>query len=159
MRLGELVVNTRAPDCSGATCLEQPQDFTVTRSNLIPHPDFERLDQNIIHDIGLIRLPRPAELNRGVIPACLPEPDTSLAGVRGTIVGWGFTSAKRQVFKILEKVRDPNGGISHVPETHQQKAELTVMANSQCGFWSDILTGGLMPSQMCAGNSRQCCHE
>ena len=35
VRLGELDVNTRGPECSGVTCLEQPQALTVTRSNLI----------------------------------------------------------------------------------------------------------------------------
>ena len=42
VRLGELDVNILDPECSGVTCLEQPQDFTVTQSNLIPDPDFER---------------------------------------------------------------------------------------------------------------------
>ena len=67
-------------------------------------------------------------------------------------MGWGFTSAKRQAFKILEKVRDPNG-VVQVAETHQQKAELRVLDSSQCGFWSEALTGGLRPSQMCAGDT------
>ena len=44
----------------------------------------------------------------------------SLTGVRGTIVGWGFTSARNQTFKLLEKVQELNG-VSQVPETHQQK--------------------------------------
>ena len=35
-------------------------------------------------------------------------------------MGWGFTSEKRQAFKVLEKVQNPNG-VSQVPETHQQK--------------------------------------
>ena len=35
-----MVVNTVDSECSGVTCLEQPQEFTVTRSNMIPHPNF-----------------------------------------------------------------------------------------------------------------------
>ena len=65
-------------------------------------------------------------------------------------MGWGFTSTKKQAFKILEKV---DNGLAQVPESQQQKAELTVLANSQCGFWSAALTGGLRSSQMCAGDS------
>ena len=49
MRLGELDVNTLDPVCSGVTCLEQPQEFTVTQSNLIPHPDFERETRSEYH--------------------------------------------------------------------------------------------------------------
>ena len=67
-------------------------------------------------------------------------------------MGWGFTSAKRQAFRILEKVKEANG-VATVPETHQQKAELRVLDNSQCGFWSGALTGGLRSSQMCAGDT------
>ena len=33
------------------------------------------------------------------------------------------------------------------------QAELTVLDNSQCGFWSDALTGGLRPTQLCAGDT------
>ena len=65
-------------------------------------------------------------------------------------MGWGFTSTKKQAFKILEKV---DNGLAQVPESQQQKAELRVLANSQCGFWSGALTGGLRSSQMCAGDS------
>ena len=65
-------------------------------------------------------------------------------------MGWGFTSTKKQAFKILEKVDNSS---AQVPESQQQKAELRVLANSQCGFWSGALTGGLRSSQMCAGDS------
>ena len=70
-----------------------------------------------------------------MIPACLPDPGANLTGVRGTIVGWGFTSTKRQAFKILEEVQDRNG-VSQVPETHQQKAEITVLDSEGCGHVS-----------------------
>ena len=154
VRLGELNVLSRPGqrDCSGTKCLEPPQDFIVSKGNLIPHPSYEKLESNIINDIGLILLPQPAQLNEGVHPACLPEADQNSTNVKGTILGWGFTSPKTQAFKILEKIRDSTG-VATIPESHQQKAELTVLENRKCGTWPSSLTGGMRPTQMCAWDS------
>ena len=101
MRLGELVVNTRGPDCSGSECLEEPQDFTVTRTHLIPHPGFVRIDQNIINDIGLIRLPMPAEFNREWVDN-IPNDK----GVRGGKTNLMYNRGLRK-YLSLQQGRDP----------------------------------------------------
>ena len=44
------------------------------------------------------------------------------------------------MFKTLEMVKDPNTFFFQIPETDQQKVELTVMDNSQC--------------ELCAGDTR-----
>ncbi|XP_059614153.1 serine protease persephone-like isoform X2 [Phlebotomus argentipes] len=69
------------------------QDIAISR--IINHPDYKR-NRNY-HDIALIRLARPAEMNENVKPACL---NTNLDDVPEhthlVVTGWGVTSVERR---------------------------------------------------------------
>ena len=79
MRLGEWQVGA-SPDCQkDGTCLPPVQDIPVKQ--VIVHEGYEQnsvtdAGVTVANDIALIRLERPANLNFGVQPACLPlQPD------------------------------------------------------------------------------------
>ena len=61
----------RNQDRGTAWCLEPPQDFDISRSQVTKHHKF-RPSGAFENDIALVRLDRPAELGRGVSIVCLP---------------------------------------------------------------------------------------
>ncbi|XP_068709846.1 MAM and LDL-receptor class A domain-containing protein 1-like isoform X3 [Montipora foliosa] len=67
------------------------QDFNV--SKVITHPLYQ-FPQRFSHDIAIVKLSKPAQLNRRVHPACLPlVVPAPVNGERCWITGWGRTSA------------------------------------------------------------------
>jgi len=132
--------------------LPAEQDFDITDDDIVVHEDFntvyENDGKNIVNDIALIRLPRPATLNNGVQMACLPfdttefknyleisDLDLGLGGRNSTVIGWGKTNT--------DQLRLYNGVGSRI----LQKLQLPVLNNQQCKI------GRLTPrpSQLCAG--------
>ena len=72
----------------------------------IEHPDFSGIPP-VRNDIALVRLEKPVNLSRSVIPVCLPldpkvtedalgvrDLNEGLLGVKSNLVGWGRTAAK-----------------------------------------------------------------
>ena len=86
-------------------CLDKVQDFSITAAQVSVHEDYGRSSTgNIVNDIALVRLDRPAVLNKGVAIVCLPVnhaeaaeelilPNLSdgLTGKNPLVVGWGYT--------------------------------------------------------------------
>ena len=86
------------------------QDFDIRVNDITVHEDFVkglgRKFTNIVNDIALVKLPRPAKLNAGVQMACLPFDSQEFknylkisnvnSGVEereSTVIGWGKTNA------------------------------------------------------------------
>ena len=144
VRLGEWSVKAkedcwRNPDRGTSWCLELPQDFEISRSQVTKHHDF-RPSGNFENDIALVKLGRPAEMGRGVSLACLPvdlglaarqlnvrDLQGGLEGNYGVVVGWGYTDY--DPFK-----EGSQGDISEfgVAQNFQQKLEIPVMSAEQC---------------------------
>ena len=110
VRLGEWTVQGYGGGGVKDADLPPEQDFDITEYDVTVHNEFntvfENDRKNIVNDIALIKLPRPATINDGVRMACLPV-DTAefqrylkiddlvsgLVGRRPTVVGWGKTHA------------------------------------------------------------------
>ena len=155
VRLGEWSVKSkedcwRNPDRGTSWCLELPQDFDISRSQVTKHHNF-RPSGNFENDIALVKLDRPAELGRGVSIVCLPV-DLGLAarqlnvrnlqggleGNYGVVVGWGYTDY--DPFK-----EGSQGDISEfgVAQNFQQKLEIPVLSAEQC---NDKFRGRFTPA-------------
>ena len=94
--------------------LPDEQDFDILEDDVTVHEDFETVYENgrknVVNDIALIKLPRPATINKGVQMACLPfhtqefkdylnieDLVSGIVGRRPTVVGWGKTDADQLV--------------------------------------------------------------
>ena len=148
VRLGEWDVSVQ-PDCLDNVCFPEVQQFEIQPGDIISHEGYSELQRNIVDDIALIRLPRPAQLNQAVKFACLPmtEEERKIAsfGNLGTAIGWGYTKA---IDAIL------GGSVEqethHIPEVTQQSAILPIIEEQECqASWS--LTNGVQRGQLCAG--------
>jgi plasminogen len=64
------------------------QEIAVDR--VFIHPDFKSINENF-HDIALMHLSKPAQLNNLVRTCCLPIADWPLTGEALTVAGWGLT--------------------------------------------------------------------
>jgi len=78
------------------------QEISVDR--VFIHPDFKSINVNF-HDIALMHLSKPAQLNNLVRTCCLPTEDWSLTGEPLTVAGWGLTE---------DKFNNPNATVSPV---------------------------------------------
>uniref|UniRef100_A0A2K5Z5W3 Peptidase S1 domain-containing protein n=1 Tax=Mandrillus leucophaeus TaxID=9568 RepID=A0A2K5Z5W3_MANLE len=89
----------------------------MTVNRIMVHADYNKWHR-MGSDITLLQLHRPVEFSSHILPACLPEPTTSLAPDSSCwISGWGM---------VTEDVV--------LPEPFQlQEAEVGVMENSVCG--------------------------
>jgi len=104
VRLGELDF-ARDPDCNQqGACSSKVQDFDITADSVTVHEDYTKGLSNIVNDIALVKLPRPAVLNNGVQIVCLPidistaksdlelsNLNEDLVGKTPFVVGWGYT--------------------------------------------------------------------
>ena len=172
VRLGEWEVG-HDPDCisiDGTTnnCLNAAQDFLIRAEQVTIHEDYAtRLNgrtytRNIVNDIALVKLDKPAVLNNGVQIVCLPvekeeaakelnlqDLAAGLIGKYPTVVGWGFTeynpyvSAREQgEFKT-----------SNVASSVQQMLEVPVLSFGQCKEkWRGYLE--VEKTQICAGGEQ-----
>ena len=90
--------------------LPAEQDFDIAVSAVRSHEGYatvyENDHKNVVNDIAVIKLPRPATLNKGVQIACLPafaqefknylgisDEVFGLIGSNPTVIGWGKTQA------------------------------------------------------------------
>lgn len=154
VRLGEYNVVRDGIDCIQDKCLPPVQDFEVTLADFTIHPDFvydRKRDQPVVYnDIGLIRLPRTAEINVGVRMICLPLSPAGLAleapAKPVKVVGWGFTNEHSQRYEPIEK---------HflVAENIQQKGDMIVVSHKFCKEQWGIYHGDFIEGQICAFNN------
>ncbi|XP_067458845.1 chymotrypsinogen 2-like isoform X1 [Thunnus thynnus] len=106
------------------------EDVQVMRaSQAFPHPNYSPTRLN--NDIQLIKLARPAQINRRVSPVCVAETrDNFPAGTMCMTTGWGQTSS--------------NGNLAN----RLQQAALPLLSNSQCRrFFGSFITSKMI----CAG--------
>ena len=155
VRLGEWSVKEQE-DCwrnnnrGTSWCLEPPQDFHISRSQVIKHNNFQS-SGTFENDIALVRLDRPAELGRGVSIVCLPgdlgvaarqlnveDMDQGLVGKYGIVVGWGYTE-----FNPYKGAGQGDINQFSVAENFQQKLEIPVMSAEEC---SDQFNGKFTPA-------------
>lgn len=68
-------------------------EVTMRVAESLLHPDYD--PETVDMDLALLRLRHPLPMGTFVSPACLPEPDDSLApGALATILGWGKLNKK-----------------------------------------------------------------
>ena len=130
------------------------QYFDIDEAAITVHEDYnivyENNKKNVVNDIGLIKLPREAELNVLVQVACLPaypeefnsqlnaQGDISdLVGEKASVVGWGKIDAQQDI---------EFGGVG---SKTQQFVELPILSKEQC----ESKNNGFIPrqTQICAG--------
>ncbi|XP_067458853.1 chymotrypsin A-like isoform X3 [Thunnus thynnus] len=123
VRESDLVV-LGAHDRSSST--EDVQRIRV--SKVFPHPEYNHISND--NDIQLIKLARPAQINRHVSPVRLAKTrDNFPPGTMCMTTGWGQTSG--------------NGN----PATRLQQAALPLLSNSQCRRFNFPVTSKMI----CAG--------
>ena len=161
VRLGEWEVGNN-PDCIRGTdsCLDGVQDYQIRKDQVTVHPGYGRTSSgNIVHDIALVRLDRPAVLNKGVQIVCLPIDDgeavdalnlpnlgEGLVGTYPHVVGWGFTEYDPHVSGLEQGDFAKDNVASKV----QQMLALPVLSTEECqDKWSGFLE--LEETQICAG--------
>jgi len=169
VRLGEWEV-ARDKDCTtDGFCLNPVQDFKITPELVTKHPGYKKGLSNIVNDIALVKLPRPAVLNSGVQIVCLPlnQAETArqlnipdmrdgLTGTRPVVVGWGYTEFDPWAFEQQGDFKTAN-----VASKVQQKLEMPVLSPSSCqakfsNFQpeeSQICAGGEQGKDSCKGDS------
>uniref|UniRef100_T1JCW7 Peptidase S1 domain-containing protein n=1 Tax=Strigamia maritima TaxID=126957 RepID=T1JCW7_STRMM len=95
------------------------------------HPHY---DQNTVdNDIALLQLTSHVDFNTRVLPACLPQFNADVAGVVGTISGWGMIIDSGPTSRVLREV------------------SLPVLSNAACR--SKYQNGAITTNMMCAGVS------
>ncbi|XP_023936360.2 phenoloxidase-activating factor 3 [Bicyclus anynana] len=107
VRIGELDYSTDT-DCQGhgfnMICETKVQDIDV--EEIIPHENFNELNKSAGGDIALLRLSEPIIMYNNAAPICLPLYDNlrtmSLAGLRGTVAGWGTMENNVQTTKLMK---------------------------------------------------------
>jgi hypothetical protein len=167
VRLGEWEVG-HDPDCisiDGTTnnCLNAAQDFLIRAEQVTIHEDYGRTSAgNIVNDIALVKLDKPAVLNNGVQIVCLPLdkeeaarelnlPDLAggLTGTFLTVVGWGYTEYNPYV-SSLQQGDFKN---SNVASSVQQMLNVPVLSFEECKEkWGGYLE--MEETQICAGGEK-----
>ena len=72
---------------------------------LFVRSDFVRRSYD--NDIALIRMDREVSFNNLIRPVCLPSKVDKLAGVEGTVVGWGLLKEKGEIPDGLHAIQLP----------------------------------------------------
>jgi len=116
------------------------QNFDIEPEDFVIHENYKEDDKNgkitIKNDIALIKLPRPAQFNQLVQPACWN--DQSDINDRLVVVGWGKTNE----FQLSNSKR--NGAFSDF----QQKLDVPIVSLDQCNRdWNNNLDD----THLCAG--------
>ncbi|XP_042283142.1 chymotrypsin A-like [Thunnus maccoyii] len=106
---------------------------------VFPHPEYNDISND--NDIQLIKLARPAQINRHVSPVCVAETrDNFPPGTTCMTTGWGRTS-----------------GNAGNPATRLQQAALPLLTNSKCsqffGITSKMICAGANGTSSCKGDS------
>jgi len=154
VRLGEWSVEGYGQETDTGE-LPDEQDFDITENNFKVHEGFKKVYgkfSNIVNDIALVKLPRPAKLNAGVQMACLPfnseefknylkigDVDSGVEGRKSTVIGWGKTNAIQL---------DTTNGVG---STELQKLQVPILNQNQCNAYFSTLES----SQLCAGGEKK----
>jgi len=150
--------------------LPKEQDFTIAQDAVFVHDEYSATRRSgkkeLFHDIALIKLPRPVQLNAGTKLVCLnwnPEEFrremevsnaiSDLEGRQGVVVGWGFTTGY-----------DPWLGDSQqdttkysVSSRKQQKLTVPILSSGDCeAAWATNGQTARTPlkNQVCAGGEK-----
>jgi len=146
--------------------LPAEQDFDISVSAVRSHEGYatvyENDHKNVVNDIAVIKLPRPATLNKGVQIACLPafaqefknylgisDEVSGLIGSKPTVIGWGKTQA--------HQLANWNG----VGSVIQQKLKLPLLSKAKCMDKNNnfiprktqLCAGGVEGEDSCRGDS------
>ncbi|EDW83049.2 uncharacterized protein Dwil_GK22647 [Drosophila willistoni] len=132
VRVGEYDMS-KPIDCVRGVC--NPAIVEVQVKESILHPQYDDDNENLHHDIALLRLNQSIELNQYVQPVCLPITKASppiLPGEFLVVSGWGCT-------------------LQNQPSNIKQR--LSVGANDHQTCVERFASAGntLIPSQICAG--------
>jgi len=154
LRLGDWSIEGYGGE-TGNDDLPPEQDFDITEDAFKKHEGYGQVyddgKKNTVNDIALVKLPRPAILNEGVQPACLPFQEkeilnylriddliSGLVGRQPTVIGWGKTDA--------DQLRTFNGLGSRIL---QKLEKVPILSNQQCS--AKGINVNLRESQVCAG--------
>ena len=148
-------------DCVEGTdiCSEKIQDVDVDEVKI--HEEYQITKTGIaVNDIALVKLKQPIELNKFVVPVCLPTKDENilhhvfgedenkdtLSNGRPVVVGWGRT------------YEDTDKDIRIVSSARQQMLDMPVVSNKECStIWDTKFAGAnvgddiLKDEHICAG--------
>jgi hypothetical protein len=165
VRLGEWEVGLD-PDCIDETrenCLNPTQNFLIRAEQVTKHEDYGRISTgNIVNDIALVKLNKPAVLNMGVQIACLPvnkeeaarelnlpDLDVGLTGTILTVVGWGYTEYDPHITSLQQG----DFKNSNVASAVQQMLGVPVLSFEECREkWGGYLE--VEETQICAGGEK-----
>ncbi|KAK7113564.1 prostasin-like [Littorina saxatilis] len=145
-------VTLGALNISGHNVTEQ--DFKVNR--IMVHPQFR--EQMLLtgepsdHDIALVKLSGPAEVNPWVRPVCLPQPNEEpKKHERCVVTGWGFSAEQNKTSDILKQAVVPIMDFEMCKDLEGYDKWLTL--NMLCaGYWN----GGVDACRFDSGGPLQC---
>jgi len=81
----------------------EPTQQVIAIENVIINPNYN--ENNISHDVALIKLAEDVKINDNIIPICLPNSGEELArGEKTVTVGWGAIANQGPESKILKQV-------------------------------------------------------
>jgi len=169
VRLGEWEV-ARNKDCTtDGFCLNPVQDFEITPDLVTVHENHKKVLGNVLNDIALVKLPRPAVLNSGVQIVCLPlkTPNTArqlnipdlregLINTVPVVVGWGYQEYDPWAIEQQGDFKEAN-----VASKVQQKLGVPIISSSECAQKfkafepesTQICAGGQQGKDSCRGDS------
>ncbi|KAK3744449.1 hypothetical protein QZH41_012870, partial [Actinostola sp. cb2023] len=119
------------------------QEFTV--SKIVVHPGYDRTSYD--NDIALLKLNRPAKLNKAVSPICLPSHGVSVsASTNCYITGWGRTGYNKPGSLVLQEAMMPTVSQQKCAKAMRKWGKLTT--KMLCGGY-----GGSSTISGCFGDS------
>ena len=118
------------------------QDFTI--KDIYIHPKWDHVTTD--NDLALLRLDRPATLNKRVNTICLPEDEYQFPpGTKCTISGWGTTQEGGDASTVLMQAKVPI--VQHAACRHKQSYGDKITDNMIC---AGLRQGGV---DSCQGDS------
>jgi len=150
--------------------LPKEQDFTIAQDAVFVHDEYSAVRRSgkkeLFHDIALIKLPAPVELNAGTKLVCLTwNPDefrremevsnsiSDLEGRKGVVVGWGFTTGYDPWLGETQQDTTKYG----VSSRKQQKLTVPILSPGDCqAAWATNGQSARTPlqNQVCAGGEK-----
>jgi len=147
--------------------LPAEQEFNITADAVFVHEQYSATRRNgkkeLFHDIALIKLPTPVQLNAGTRLVCLSwnlaefsremqvrNAVSDLEGKKGVVVGWGFT-AHYDPWLGDQQQDVPDYGVS---ARIQQKLTVPILSSANCAkAWATNGNTARTPqlNQVCAG--------
>jgi len=147
--------------------LPKEQEFTIAEDAVFVHEQYSAVQpggkRELLHDIALIKLPSPVQLNNGTKLVCLPwKPDEfrremevrdvirDLEGRKAVVVGWGFTSGYDPWLGDAQQDTTEYGVSSKI----QKKLTVPILSPANCEkAWATNGNTARTPrrDQVCAG--------